>query len=579
MSSMDLTIYDFSTLLRKRIASFRSSLLDKQRIIDCYGEVKTLLKKVSSFEDEINQRANLLSSDELKEQLYSCLGYDYEFLKKFKEGLNYILKFDRRSAYFQYENHLLKAICRKYDVEIEIHDLQVKAIETDDKVCLEDGVTVVKGDVKKYQNLSSSLKETKKKEQDMIDKIERENSPVKTVFNREEMEVVSFVGSVKRKADTSEYTEADYLEDQRDVEEIKKARGRKTTIKVNGKKYWIAKSEASKFRSAMIRMQKYESQLKPFHSNKVNQNICMIGTGRMESGCVVSRHIDGNVLGIGRIYVDGEQDPHSDKIQQRVGMATKTEFDYFSGVFVEETHHNFFGIKRRKTPRSLMEMKKKIATAAVAVALSIVTAVTSLGFSNILKKDEDMVNIYDSSSVSSISENSNVSTDITNMDKKATISKNDNQVSSINSDSKKDDLTDHSVFQDETIIFNQETNKEGKSSSEKFTIETSEEKIVSLGDKITIKEGSPIYVSSDNADQQVYGLKPAFSYNQERDVDMIVFNNNGVLVYADEKSEYDYCLKREYDISCVRTGDGYFNGNDIIIVDDEEGQKVKVRVS
>ena len=303
----------------------------------------------------------------------------------------------------------------------------------------------------------------------------------------------------------------------------------------------------------------------------------------MENGCVVSQSIGEQVHCVGRIFVDGQQDPNSDTMQKRVGLTTMDDLGFFSRKPNDEIHHNIFGIKKARKPKSSIGMKKKIVTAAVAIAVSIVTAVTSLGFSNIFKKNKDMVIIDESSSISTTTEvKENLNNDITS-NKKTTNTKTDNSVLSVNLDTQKANLSESKLSNDESKREVVSSNiKAGTSTSgkkEKEEQDILKEKIVSLGDKITIKEGSSIYVSSDNANQQINGLEPIFSYSQERDVDMIVFDNNGTLIYADEKEEYDYCLKQNYELSCVRTGDGYYNGNDIIIINDEESPKVKVRVS
>lgn len=228
----------------------------------------------------------------------------------------------------------------------------------------------------------------------------------------------------------------------------------------------------------------------------------------------------------------------------------------------------------KRNPINKKKVKKSILKVGISIVLSIAACLSSFGFAkaNVKKDNINTKTSYENSITSadifqslSLSNNGNDKKVLDNIQTDNTCMLNAN-VSDVNSYPNNDvediDIINMFPFVDLKLDFNKDDVK---------SFENSDLQDISLGDIVTIKDGSNVYGNIYNAIDRVDGLDAYYSCDIDRFVDYIALDYNNEIIYSNSVDEINYYKDNGADVVSVCTSingndlEGFYNSDDVIV--------------
>ena len=350
--------------------------------------------------------------------------------------------------------------------------------------------------------------------------------------------------------------------DKKRIDEILKASGMKKTVKVLGKSYYVSKRFAKEFKILMIRVNKYcftpSNNLlsiinSPFLSFKSKGTKILKDKNRYVGKIVgfdghfdeVDTLKDDNLRCIGTINVDSKDG----------FLDNKDDVSNYDNDLKNDNHHNYkknrLKIFGKRQASNINKIRRNIIKSSIAIALSLVTAVTAFGISKI--------SFWKNSEVDGVT-NSYVDIDDTTYDS----NKNQELVSNFD-----DKLVNNSIMFnkfDNNEFAKVEDTKKSFVSSDNVEDNSLNVRSISLNDEITIDDDAYIYTNAYDACCENDGLDPYYDSNYVRNVRGVAFEDDNSVVFAYTQEEYDYLNSKGAIIKAVGCDDGFYNIDDVKVL-------------
>ena len=558
-----MAFYTNLEYLGKEIRHHRDAIISKDIIFNDINSINEMVNTVKVFKDKINILKKNIVLKDLKDDVDKYFASEVCYLDNITNAMRVILKNINNNVHsdnFVMENNLLFQTALISKLSSDIDDLEKSSLYYSFFTPKSDGVTTIDGknikveDVDKYYNLNKYLECTKKKFDSLENEIDNLN------INNEDHKFIPNNG------------ESMIEKDLKRIDEILKSTGRKKTVTVLGKSYYVSRSDAKEFRTLMLRINKY-------NSNQDNSMPIIIDNPifSIKNDEFVVRKRDkykyvGKITGVGTFYDSDFLERHSDNNYKYVGTIGKVEnYDEEEVVFStgrdKSTHHKFNNknkivVFENRKSKNIKKLRKNIITASVALVMSLVTVVSAYGVSlfNFGKKDDNIINTTKVSLGSSDKADSNYDS-----------VKKQNAMefgTSFNNHSYNDTVYD--VVKREMI--SEAAIRDVSNNNNNFVDDNVElfNKQINIDDSIVVNDDALIYKNCIDASNCNYGLNPYYDNDVERTVRGVAFKSNDSIVYTYTQDDYNNLLNSGAEVSAVCCDDGFYNINDVINVNDNE---------
>lgn len=567
--------------LGKEIRNHRDSIINREFLFTSNSSINELLNVIKSFKDKINTLKKNIVLTDLREDVDKYFVSEVNYLDSITNSMRVVLKNINNNVHsdnYVMENNLLYQTALMSKLSSEIDNLEKSSIyysffePKGEGVSTIDGRSIKLEDKGRYQDLSKYLDCAKRKHSVLEKEIENLG-----VDKKDDMFIVANSESLIEKY-------------KRRIEEILNAPGMKMTVKISGEKYYVPKRFAKEFKLLMMRVNKYSSNFdntmpsvisSPFLSlghkgtKIIKDNNKYLGkiTGFYGKFDEVDFSRDDKLNCIGKIKVDNSE------IEREVDdKESNEEVVYYDVRSKNNKHHNYSKRVRifgKRQASNVQKIKRGIITSSVALALSLVTAVTAFGVSKISFWKDNSVDSITDSYADVIEEN--VDSNKINISHYEKNDFDNNKVNStdallgvddsiINSNMMFKASDDDKVSLNDNKMVNVNLNKEVDNNVEKDKSEDNSIDIISINDEITVTDGAHIYTNCIDACKKSDGLDPYYDSDYKRTIRGVAFESDGSIVYTYSQQDYDYWVEKGANIEAVCCDDGFYNIDDVKIL-------------